>query len=133
MKLSSASWVAVGSLVVAGVALAAPGLPARPVLIAVGMLTAPGIAIGRLAGIRDALVLVLVAVPVSLALAGLLATAMLYVGVWSTELVFATITFITVGGLVLASRERRARGALVALGLLPGVLLFAAGLSAATR
>jgi hypothetical protein len=133
MRPSSASLVAVGCLGVAGIAIAVPGLPGGSLLIAVGMLVAPGIAIGRLAGIRDALVLALVVVPVSLALAGLLATAMLYLGVWSAELSFAIVAVITLAGLVLASRERRARGALVVLGLLPGVLLIAAGLSAATR
>jgi len=133
MRLSSGLWVVVGCLAVAGVAIAVPGLPGRPVLIAAGMLTAPGVAIGRLAGIHDELVLGLVAVPISLALSGLVATAMLYVGVWSTELAFATIASITIGALSLATHERWARAALVALGLLPGLVLLAAGLSAATR
>jgi hypothetical protein len=133
MRLWTASWVAVGCLVVAGVAIAVPGLPGGPLLIAAGTLTAPGIAIGRLAGIVDALVLGLVAVPISLALSGLVATAMLYVGVWSTELAFTTIAIVTLAALMLATHERWARGALVALGLVPGVVLLAAGLFAATR
>lgn len=132
MRISPA-WIAVGILAIGLLALPLPDGPVRAIIIAASLLVAPGLAIGGLAGIREPLVLALVAVPVSLSLNALIATALVYLGVWSTELVYGLVAAVTFGAAALGEHERSARAGLLGLATLPGFVLLAAQLSAAAR
>ncbi len=95
------------------------------------LLTVPGFVVTRLAGIREPIVTVLLLVPVSLAVNGLVATAAIYLGVWSTELILLVVIAITLVASALSSNRRSSRGVLLSLALLPGLVLIAAAASTA--
>lgn len=121
--------IAIAALTLGLVATALPGLPFRELIIGASLLTAPGLAIATLAGIRDPLVLALVTVPVSIAVSSLVATTLVYGGAWSTELVYASVAVITLSAAWLGTHERGARVALLGVATLPAILLVVAQLS----
>lgn len=93
------------------------------------LLTVPGFVVTMLAGIREPIVILVMLVPVSLAVNGLVATAAIYLGVWSTELILLAVIGITLLASALSSSRRSSRGVLLALALLPGLVLIAAAAS----
>jgi uncharacterized membrane protein len=87
--------------------------PARAAIVLAFVLVAPGLAIVRPIGMRDPMVELMLAVAVSVALDTLAASAILYAGAWSPNLILAVVAAITlaataVGLLVERRRERRA-------------------------
>jgi hypothetical protein len=114
------------ALLVTMVAMLVDQLPFRELIIATGLLVTPGLAIGLLSGIRDPLVLALVAVPIGVSVVGLISSIVVYLGAWSTALVASIVIAVTVISAVLATREHMARVTLLGLGLLPGMVLLAA-------
>lgn len=133
MTRLSPAFLAVGILVLGLVGMLLPEGPVRAAIVAGSLMLAPGIAVAGLGGVREPLVLALVAVPLSLSLIALIASAFVYVGVWSTELVYGLVATLTVGAGVLGEYERPARAALLGLITLPGLVLLAAQLAAAAR
>jgi len=114
----------------AGAAIAgALDLPVREVVLVSFLAVGPGAAITWLAGVRDRATWLVLLVPVSLSVDLLVATALLYLGVWSPELSVGIVTVITVAAIGLVPFERGARVALIAVALLPGVVLVAAQLA----
>lgn len=132
MTRTHASLIA-GALLATMGAMLVDQLPFRELIIAIGLLATPGLAIGLLAGIRDPLVLALVTLPIGVSVVGLVASIVVYLGAWSTALVASIVIILTVVSAVLATRERLARAALLGLGLLPGIVLLAAELSTRGR
>jgi hypothetical protein len=133
MTRLSPAVLAVGILSLGLLGMVLPEGPVRAAIVAGSVLLAPGIAIAGLGGVREPLVLALVAVPLSLSLIALVATAFVYVGVWSTELVYGLVAAMTIGAGVLGEHERPARAALLGLVTLPGLVLLAAELAASAR
>ena len=103
--------------------------PARLIIVSGFLLVAPGLAITALAGVRDALVRLMLVVPISLAVNASVATAIVYLGLWSADLIFVIVATMTLLCAALAPYERAARGALVGIALLPGLIVLAAEVS----
>lgn len=115
----------------AGAAVAgALSLPAREIIIIAFLAVGPGAAVTWLSGVRDRATWLALVVPVSLSIDLLVATALLYMGIWSPELSVGIVTVITVLAIGLVPFERGARVALIAVALLPGIVLIAAQLAA---
>jgi hypothetical protein len=127
------AWLVGGALLATMVAMLIDGLPLRQLIIPIGLLAAPGLAIGLLAGIREPLVLALVTLPIGVSVVGLISSVVVYLGAWSTALVTSIVVALTILSAMLATRERSARAALLGLGLLPGIVLLAAELSSSAR
>jgi hypothetical protein len=122
------TWYLAIPVVVFAIAILADaiGLPAREIGSVLILAVGPGAAITWLVGVRDRGAWLALVVPVSLAVDLIVATTLLYVGIWSATLTFAIICLITVIALALVPFERGARVALIVLALLPGALLVAA-------
>jgi hypothetical protein len=123
-------WVAVLGLA-ASFAIAADELPLREITVALFLAIGPGVAVMWLAGITDRVAQLALVVPVSLSIDALVVSIILYLGIWSPELVMVLIVLLTVGAIALAPYERWARAALSVVALLPGILLLAGELSVA--
>lgn len=93
------------------------------------LLTLPGLVVTMLAGIRERIVVLLLLVPVSLAINGLVASAAIYLGIWSTELILLVVIVITLAASALSASRRSSRVMLLGLALLPGLVLIAAAVS----
>ena len=124
-------WYLAIPMVVFAVAILADatGLPAREIGSVLILAVGPGAAITWLVGVRDRGAWLALVVPVSLAVDLIVATTLLYVGIWSADLSFAIVCLLTVLALALVPFERAARVALILLALLPGTLLIAAELA----
>jgi hypothetical protein len=118
-----------GLAIVTSILVLARDFPFREPIILALLLVAPGLAVTILAGIRERIVVLLLIVPVSLAIVGLVATGFAYIGLWSTELVFLVVMAITLLAAGLGAHERAARGALVGIAIIPGIVLIVAELS----
>jgi hypothetical protein len=120
----------IGGLAIAtSILVLARDIPLREPIILALLLTAPGLAVTILSGIQERIVVLLMVVPVSLAIVGLVSTGFAYLGLWSTELVFLVVMAITLLAAGLGAHERAARGALVGVALIPGIVLIFAELS----
>ena len=111
---------------VAAIAVLTGSGPVRMVIVSAFLLLAPGLAITALAGVRDALVRLMLVVPISLAVNASVATTLVYLGIWSTDLIFVIVATLTLLFAALVPYERAARGALVVIALLPGLIIIAA-------
>jgi hypothetical protein len=114
----------------ASIAAAVGGLPFGGVIVAVFLAVGPGLAVMALAGVTDRVALLALVVPVSVSIDALIASAVLYLGIWSPQLVVALIVLVTVGMVVVAQFDRPARAALIPVGLLPGIVILAGVLAA---
>jgi len=106
----SDAWSVIISFSALGAALAAAldwPAPLRPALVIWFVAICPGMAIVRLLRLDSLLVEVTLAIALSLALAGLIASALVYAGLWSPNLVLELLVAITVGALILGLRARR--------------------------
>ena len=104
-------------------AVVADNLPLREVVILTYLAVGPGAAIVWLARIADRATQLSLVVPLSLAVDALVATGLLYAGIWSPTLAFAVVAAITLASVLLGVRERTAVVPLVALALLPPIVL----------
>ena len=82
-------------------------VPVRPVLVIGFVAICPGMSLVRLLQLDSVLIELALAVAVSLALAGLLASALVYAGLWSPNVVLELLVVIAVSGLALGLRQRR--------------------------
>jgi hypothetical protein len=108
----SDAWSVIISFSALGAALAVAldwPVPLRPALVIGFVAICPGMAIVRLLRLDSILIELALAIAVSLALAGLLASALVYAGLWSPNVVLELLVVIAVGGLVLGLRQRRSR------------------------
>jgi hypothetical protein len=130
MTRPSRLYLLLGALGLAAiVAIAAEVLPLRAITVALFLAVGPGIAVTWLAGIREWVARLALVVPISLSIDALIVSVILYLGIWSPELVMGLIVLLTVGAIALAPFERSARAALIAIALLPGIVLVAGELS----
>ena len=104
-------------------ALVADNLPLREVIILAYLAVGPGAAIVWLARITDRAMQLSLVVPLSLAVDALVATGLLYAGIWSPTSAFAVVAAITLASVLLGVRPRTAVVPLVALALLPSIVL----------
>jgi hypothetical protein len=104
------AWFAIISLsallAVVAVALDWPP-PLRPALTIWFIVICPGMAIIRLLALPSLLLEVTLAIALSLALAGLVASALVYAGAWSPALVLELLVVTAVGALVIGLLRRR--------------------------
>lgn len=121
--------LALSLLGIALVGAAWSGMPLREIVIVVSLVLAPGVSVASLAGVRDPLVVLSVAVPAGVSVVGLIATILVYVGYLSAELTFVLVAAITVLGSLLGGMERTARALLIGVAALPGLVLLAAELA----
>jgi uncharacterized membrane protein len=108
----SDAWSVIISFSAFGAALAVAldwPVPLRPALVIWFVAICPGMAIIRLLRLDSLLVEVTLAIALSLALAGLIASALVYAGIWSPNLVLEVLVITAVGGLVLGLRGRGSR------------------------
>jgi hypothetical protein len=105
------------------------GLPGRTVIIVVGLLVAPGLAIASLASVEDRIAQLLLTVPVSIVVVGLVSTGAIYLGQWNTLPIIAIVATITFLAAALGTRERAARLVFVVLTMLPGIVVLSAAVS----
>jgi uncharacterized membrane protein len=108
----SDAWSVIISFSALGAALAVAldwPAPLRPALVIWFVAICPGMAIVRLLRLDSLLVEVALAIALSLALAGLIASALVYAGIWSPNLVLELLVVTAVGGLVLGLRRRGSR------------------------
>jgi uncharacterized membrane protein len=106
----SDAWSVIISFSALGAALAVAldwPVPLRPALVIWFIAICPGMAIIRLLRLDSLLAEVTLAIALSLALAGLIASALVYAGLWSPNLVLEVLVVIAVGALVLGLRGRR--------------------------
>lgn len=82
--------------------------PLRAVIVLWFMLVCPGLALVRLIRLADPVAELAVGVAASVALATLVASALLYAGLWSPQAVLAVLIGATVTGVALDLRRRRA-------------------------
>ncbi len=129
VRLEAAAIAAVGF--VAAIAVLTGSGPVRLVIVSGFLLLAPGLAITSLAGVRDAFVRLVLLLPVSLAVNASVATVIVYLGIWSTDLIFVIVVTLTLLCVAVAPFERAARGALVVIALLPGLIVIAASTAGA--
>lgn len=122
------AWIAILALA-ASFAIASESLPLRELTVALFLATGPGLAVLWLTGITDRVARVALVVPVSLSIDALMASAVIYLGIWSPELVMLLIVLLTVGAIALAPYERSARAVLIGVALLPGIAILAGELS----
>lgn len=106
-----------------GLAVAAAGFPLHGVAVALYLSFGPGVAALRLAGVTDRVSQLALVVPISLAIDAMVASVILYMGVWSPGLVIIVIVLFTVGAITLAPHERSARAASLAMALLPSIVI----------
>jgi hypothetical protein len=108
----SDAWSVIISFSALGAALAVAldwPAPLRPALIIWFVAICPGMAIIRLLRLDSLLVELTLAIALSLALAGLIASALVYAGLWSPNLVLELLVVTAVGGLILGLRRRGSR------------------------
>jgi uncharacterized membrane protein len=86
------------ALAVLAVVVAELDSPLRPALVLPFLLLAPGMAVVRLLRIPDSAAVLMLAVALSLALAGLVAGTMVYTGTWSPVGGFVGLTLFTLAG-----------------------------------
>jgi len=113
----------------ASFAIAADVLPLREITVGLFLVMGPGLAVMWLGAIPDRVARLALVVPVSLSIDALVVSAILYLGIWSPELVMVLLVLITMGAIALAPYERSARAALIVVALLPGIVLLAGELS----
>ena len=128
-QLSVPSWLALAAMCVALTGAIWEGMPGRAVVTASMLVIAPGLAVAALGGIRDPLVLSVVTIPAGLSVVGLVALTLVYSDLMSTELITAVLTGVTVIAAAAATMDRTARGVLLLLATLPGVVLLSAELA----
>jgi hypothetical protein len=121
-------WIAVLGLV-ATFAVAADELPLRELTVGLFLAIGPGLAVIWLIGITDPIARLALVVPVSLAVDALVVSMVLYLGIWSPELVMYLVVLLTIGAIAVAPFERPARAALILIALLPGLVILAGELS----
>ncbi len=121
------AWLPLSALV-ASVAAVLPAFPLREVVLVAFVGVAPGWAFLSVAGLRDRAAKMALTVPVSLSIAGLAATTVIYVNAWAPIPTFLALAALSSLGAVAATHRALALTYLLGLGLLPAVLLVAAQL-----
>ena len=128
MSRSRLQIIAAGMMMAGLVAGLIDWFPLRVPIVVIALLTAPGLAIAGLSAVKDPVVLLLLAVPTSLAVCGLIASAFVYLGAWNADAILASIGVVTLVASAQAAHRRATRGILIALAALPGLVLLAAAL-----
>jgi hypothetical protein len=122
-------YLAIGVIGVLGLAasfaIAADRLPLREITVGLFLGLGPGLAVTWLVGMTDRAARLALVVPISLAVDLLVVSIVLYLGIWSPELVMVVIVGLTLVGLALAPYERPARAALIVVALLPCLMILA--------
>lgn len=121
------AWLPLSALV-ASVAAVLPAFPLRELVLVAFVGVGPGWAFLSVAGLRDRAAKIALTVPVSLSIAGLAATTVIYLNAWSPIPTFLALAALTSLGAVAAAHRALALTYLLGLGLLPAVLLVAAQL-----
>jgi hypothetical protein len=109
--------------VVVAFAVVVDNLPVREVVVIAYLGVGPGAAVVWLARIDDRALQLALVVPLSLTVDAMVATGLLYAGIWSPPLAFAVIAAFTALAVLLGVRERTAMVPLVGLTLLPPIVL----------
>ncbi len=116
----------------AAIAIGSEQFPFREILVAGFLLVGPGVALLWLTGITDRLTRVALVVPLSLTIDLLVATVLLYMGLWAPALVVTVLVVFTVAAIAMAPYEWPARVALIAVALLPGLVMLVGELTTVT-
>jgi hypothetical protein len=123
-RWNAAMLVAIFALgVVLGYSTTADSLLVRGILALVYLAVGPGAAIVWLARINDRVMQASLIVPLSLAVDAMVATGLIYAGIWSPMLALGIVAAITLATALLGVREDSAVVPLVALTLLPPIVL----------
>lgn len=99
--------VAASVLALVGVVAAGAGAPLRPLVAIWFLLVCPGLALAPLIRIADAWDELAVALPLSVALDIVVASAFMYAGAWSPPLIVTVLALISLAGAGLQVRGRR--------------------------
>ena len=117
------------SALLASIAAVLPAFPLREVLLVAFLGVGPGWAFLSVAGLRDRAAKIALTIPVSLSIAGLAATTVIYLNAWAPIPTFLALAALTSLGAVAARHRALALTYLLGLGLLPAALLIAAQLA----
>jgi hypothetical protein len=123
MKLRPVHLVIPALGLAAAIALGSEQSPLRGVLVASFLILGPGVALLWLTGITDRLTRIALVVPLSLTIDLLVATVLLYMGLWSPALVVTVLVVFTIAAIAMAPFEWPARMALITVALLPGLVI----------
>lgn len=116
------------SALLASIAAVLPAFPLREILLVAFIGIGPGWAFLSVAGLRDRAAKVALTVPVSLSIAGLTASTVIYLGAWAPIPTFLFLAALASLGAVAVAHRALALTYLIGLGLLPAALLIAAQL-----